>query len=143
LVPARDPDTSLAFVRHEANQSGGQVTDMEIGAFLSGPLNPEREALLRMIGRFISGTDDTKPDEDQSGVNTDRQWSDAEVTERGNMLIRGLPIEEIARRLRRDHGEVRDKIVAIGRACRAEVSARKRDSIDTTIGDYSDFKDRK
>src|SRR6516225_8558401 len=116
---ARDPDTGLAFVRHEANQpSGGQVTDIEIGAFLSGPLNPEREALLRMIGRFISGTDDTKPDEDQSGVNTDRQWSDAEVTELGNMLIRSLPIEEIARRLRRDHGEVRDKIVEIGRACR-------------------------
>ena len=47
-----------------------------------------------------------------------RQWSDAELNELGNMLVRGLSIEEIARRLRRDHGEVRDKIVEIGLACR-------------------------
>ena len=34
---ARDPATGLAFVRHQANTpSGGQVTDIEIGAFLSG-----------------------------------------------------------------------------------------------------------
>jgi hypothetical protein len=34
------------------------------------------------------------------------------------MLVRGLSIEEIARRLRRDHGDVRDKVIDIGRACR-------------------------
>jgi hypothetical protein len=34
-----------------------------------------------------------------------------------SMLVRGLPIEEIAQLLRRDHGEVRDKVVEIGRAC--------------------------
>jgi hypothetical protein len=35
---ARDLDTGLAFVRHQANiPSGGHVTDIEIGAFLSGP----------------------------------------------------------------------------------------------------------
>jgi hypothetical protein len=51
---ARDPATGLAFVRHQANApSGGQVTDIEIGAFLSGPQNPERVALLRLIGSFI------------------------------------------------------------------------------------------
>jgi hypothetical protein len=33
------------------------------------------------------------------------------------MLVRGLSIEEIARLLRRDHGEVRDKLVKVGRAC--------------------------
>jgi transposase len=32
-------------------------------------------------------------------------------------LVRGLSIEEIARRLRRENGEVRDKVVEIGRAC--------------------------
>jgi len=40
---ARDPETGLAFVRHQANTpSGGQVTDIEMNAFLSGPQNPER-----------------------------------------------------------------------------------------------------
>ena len=35
---ARDPATGSAFVRHQANApSGGQVTDIELGAFLSGP----------------------------------------------------------------------------------------------------------
>ena len=57
------------------------------------------------------------------------------------MLGRDLLIEEIARPLRRDHGEVRDKVVVIGRACRAEISARKRDSIDTIIGDHSNFEE--
>jgi DNA-binding NarL/FixJ family response regulator len=40
------------------------------------------------------------------------------LTELGNMLVRGLSIEEIARRLRRDHGDVRDKVAEVGRACR-------------------------
>jgi hypothetical protein len=39
-----------------------------------------------------------------------------ELSELGNMLVRGLSIEEIAHRLRRDQGEVRDKVVEIGRA---------------------------
>jgi hypothetical protein len=41
-----------------------------------------------------------------------------ELNELGNMLVRGLSIEEIARRLRRDHGDVRDKVAEVGRACR-------------------------
>ena len=36
----------------------------------------------------------------------------------GNMLMRGLSIEEIARSLRRDQREVRDKVAEVGRACR-------------------------
>jgi hypothetical protein len=51
-------------------------------------------------------------------VNTGREWSDAELHELGNMLVRGLSIEEIARSLRRDKIEVRDKIAEVGRACR-------------------------
>ena len=51
-------------------------------------------------------------------MNTVREWSDAELTELGNLLLRGLSIEEIARVLRRDHREVRDKVADVGRACR-------------------------
>jgi hypothetical protein len=32
--------------------------------------------------------------------------------------LRGLSVEEIARLLRRDHGEVKDKVAEVGRACR-------------------------
>jgi hypothetical protein len=35
------------------------------------------------------------------------------------MLLRGFPIEEIARVLRRDQREVRDKVAEVGRGCRA------------------------
>ena len=51
----REPATGRLFVRHEANlPSGGQVTDIEIGAFLSrGAHNPEHQALLRLIGTLI------------------------------------------------------------------------------------------
>ena len=57
-------------------------------------------------------------DAEPSGADIAKEWSDEEVFELGNMLVRGLPIDEIARRLRRDHGEVRDKVVELGRACR-------------------------
>jgi catechol 2,3-dioxygenase-like lactoylglutathione lyase family enzyme len=46
-----DPDAEHVFVRHEANApSGGQVTEIEIRAFLSGGNGPEHQALLRLIG---------------------------------------------------------------------------------------------
>lgn len=53
----REPATGRVFVRHEANlPSGGQVTDVDIGAFLSrGAHNPEHQALLRLIGTLIEG----------------------------------------------------------------------------------------
>jgi Tc3 transposase len=51
-------------------------------------------------------------------VNTGRKWSDAEVNALGEMLVRGVSIDEIARRLNRDHGDVRDKVAEVGRACR-------------------------
>jgi hypothetical protein len=52
---SRDPATGGVFVRHEANvPSGGQVTDFDIGAFLSiGEQHPEHQALLRLIGTLI------------------------------------------------------------------------------------------
>ncbi len=52
---ARDPDTGRPFVRHEPNlPSGGQVTDIEIGAFLIAAGNgPEKQELLRLIGTMV------------------------------------------------------------------------------------------
>jgi hypothetical protein len=116
---ARDPETGSAFVRHQANApSGGHVTDIELGAFLSGPRNPEHEALLRLIGASILDPRGAEADDEPAAVNTGREWSDGELNELGDMLVRGVPMEEIARRLRRDQGEVRDKVVEVGRACR-------------------------
>ena len=51
----RDPATGRVFVRHEANlPSGGQITDLEIGDFLSpGGAGPEKQELLRLIGSLV------------------------------------------------------------------------------------------
>src|ERR1700730_5146210 len=100
---ARDPATGSAFVRHQANApSGGQVTDIDLGAFLSGPGSPEHEAPLRLIGASILNPRGAEADDEPAAVNTGREWSDAELHELGNMLVRGLSIEAIARSLRRD-----------------------------------------
>ena len=116
---ARDPATGSAFVRHQANApSGGQVTDIDLGAFLSGPRNPEHEALLRLIGASIFNPRGAEADDEPLAVNTGREWSDAEMNALGEMLVRGVSMDEIARRLRRDHGDVRDKVAEVGRACR-------------------------
>jgi hypothetical protein len=93
-------------------------SDQPLGAFLSGPRNPDHEALLRLIGASLLDPQGAEADDEPADMNTRREWSDGELNELGNMLVRGLPIEEIARRLRRDHGEVQDKVVEIGRACR-------------------------
>src|ERR1700738_5249070 len=93
---ARDPATGFAFIRHQANApSGGQVTDIELGAFLSGPGGPEHEALLRLIGASILNPRGAEADDEPLAVNTGREWSDEELNELGNMLVRGLSIEEI------------------------------------------------
>ena len=52
---ACDPDTGRVFVRHEPNlPSGGQVADIDIGAFLiAAGSGPEKQELLRLIGTLI------------------------------------------------------------------------------------------
>jgi hypothetical protein len=116
---ARDPATGLGTVRHQANaSSGGQVTDLEIGAFLSGPPHPEQEALLRVIGASIVEREGTAGENEPPAADTGREWSDAELSELGKMLVRGLSIQEIARLLRRHHRDIRDKVAEVGRACR-------------------------
>src|SRR5580692_12194913 len=88
---ARDPETGSAFVRHQANApSGGQVTDIELGAFLSGPRNPEHEALLRLIGTSILDPQAAGADDEPPGVNSSKEWSDAELKQLGDRLLRGL-----------------------------------------------------
>jgi hypothetical protein len=99
------------------------VTDLEIGAFLSGPPHPEQEALLRVIGASISDPHGTAVEDQLPAADTRREWPDAELTQLGNLLLGGLSIEEIARVLRRDYGEVRDKVVEIGRVCRGPTAA--------------------
>jgi hypothetical protein len=114
----------LAFVGHQANaSSGGQVTDIEIATFLSGSPHPQQQALLRVIGASIVDPQGTAVEDEPPGTDTEREWSDADLTELGNMLVRGLSIEEIARVLGRDRGEVQDKVVEIGRACREPTAA--------------------
>ena len=114
-----DPATGLGTVRHQANaSSGGPVTDLDIGAFLNGPPHPEKEALLRLIGAWIVEPQGTAVEDEPPGTKTEREWSDAELTQLGKLLVRGLSIEEIARVLRRDHREIRGKVAEVGRACR-------------------------
>ena len=98
--------------------SGGQVTDIELGAFLSGPGSPEHEALLRLIGASILNPLGAEADDEPLAVNTGRERSDAEMNALGEMLVRGVSIDEIARRLSRDKVEVRNKVAEVGRACR-------------------------
>jgi len=54
---ALDSDTDRVFVRHEPNlPSGGQVADIEIGAFLvAAGSGPEKQELLRLIGTLVRG----------------------------------------------------------------------------------------
>jgi len=60
---ACDPDTARVFVRHEPNlPSGGQVADIEIGAFLIAAGNgPEKQELLCLIGTLVKGPAATRP----------------------------------------------------------------------------------
>jgi hypothetical protein len=53
---SHDTGTGNVFIRHEANvPSGGHLTDIEIGTFLSGGRNPEHQALIRLIGLLVEG----------------------------------------------------------------------------------------
>lgn len=51
----RDTEADRVFVRHEPNApSGGRVSDIDIATFLTrGPLNPEHQALLRLIATLV------------------------------------------------------------------------------------------
>ena len=56
----RNEETKHAYVVHKANlPSGGAVTHIEIGAFLNrGPIAPEHQGMLRLIGSLVDGDAD-------------------------------------------------------------------------------------
>jgi hypothetical protein len=93
------------------------MTDVDIGAFLSGPRHPEQDALLQ-IGTAMLDRYAADANAEMSGAAVGREWSEPELSELGDMLVRGLTIGEITHRLRRDHREVRDKVAEVGRTCR-------------------------
>jgi hypothetical protein len=53
---ANDSVSGQVFVRHEPNlASGGRISEMDIGAFLSrAGQGPEKQELLRLIGTLVS-----------------------------------------------------------------------------------------
>ena len=56
----RHEETGFAYVVHKASEpSGGAVTNIELRAFLTrGPLHPQHQELLRLIGGLV----DEEPD---------------------------------------------------------------------------------
>src|ERR1700750_2459119 len=87
--------------------------------FLAGHKNPEQDALLRLIGTSIVNPHGVGAD-GKLAADGGREWSNAELKELGDMLLRGLSIEEIARGLRRDQIEVRNKVAEGGARLPAE-----------------------
>lgn len=59
---ARDSHLGRVFIRHESNiPSGGQITELEIGTFLSqGGQGPEKQELLRLIGTLVEEPSDAQ-----------------------------------------------------------------------------------
>ena len=57
---ARETDSGRVYIKHQANEaSGGRVTEIGIGAFLSsGGHGPEHAELLRLIGRLVEARPD-------------------------------------------------------------------------------------
>jgi hypothetical protein len=51
----REPQNGRAFIIHQPNgPSGGRLSHIELGAFLSGEANgPEQQALLRLIAGLV------------------------------------------------------------------------------------------
>jgi hypothetical protein len=66
----RDTENERVFIRHEPNvPSGGQVSDLDIGTFLTrGPLNPEHQALLRLIATLVDDRVETPIAEDRNAT---------------------------------------------------------------------------
>jgi hypothetical protein len=109
-----DPASGTAFVRHKANiPSGGQVTDMPIETFLSGPRNPEHEALLSLLSALVRDTHRADTAVERAVESAGREWSGAELSELEDLLFCEISIKEIARLLGRNHDDVEDKIAKL------------------------------
>lgn len=55
-----DSDTQSVFIKHEPNvPSGGHISEIDIATFLNrGALNPEHQALLRLIATLVDDSTD-------------------------------------------------------------------------------------
>ena len=64
---ARFPESGRVFIQHEPNRpSGGRVSHIEIGVFLSGgSRGPEHQALLRLIGTLVADQCPERADNDR------------------------------------------------------------------------------
>jgi hypothetical protein len=62
---AREPESGRVFVRHIPNEpSGGEATDIEIGAFLcERSYGPQHIELLRLIGTLVEKGSDRGDEE--------------------------------------------------------------------------------
>lgn len=50
----REPQSGHAFIIHQPNgPSGGRLSHIELGAFLSTGNGPEQQALLRLIAKLV------------------------------------------------------------------------------------------
>jgi hypothetical protein len=65
---SRETETERLFVQHEPNApSGGQVSDLDIGTFLSrGPLHPEYRALLALLATLTDECATTAEDQNST-----------------------------------------------------------------------------
>ena len=66
----RESETRRVFIRHEPNApSGGHVSEIDIGTFLSrGALNPEHQALLRLIAALVDDGAETPTAKDRNAA---------------------------------------------------------------------------
>jgi hypothetical protein len=112
----RDPVTGGAFVRHQANTpSGGQVTDIPIAGFLSGPRNPEHEALLRLIGTSLPNAHEAAPASEETTETAGEEWCRAVRAGRLD-YVRTLDTGDCTAS-RPGAGGCQNKVVEIGRSC--------------------------
>jgi hypothetical protein len=65
-----ESEAQRVFIKHEPNApSGGHVSEIDIGTFLNrGPMNPEHQALLRLIATLTDGDAETPTAEDRNAT---------------------------------------------------------------------------
>ena len=73
---------------------------------------------MSLLGTQVPNALNADADDAATPVSSDREWSDAELSELEDLLMCEISIKEIARLLQRDHDDVQNEVVEIGRACR-------------------------
>ena len=73
---------------------------------------------MSLLGTQVPDALNAEADNAPTAVRSDREWSDTDLSELEDLLMCEVSIKEIARLLQRDHDDVQNKVVEIGRACR-------------------------